>query len=201
MYLVFALIAGVIGGIMSILIRAELMYPGLQIFQETHYLRRRRHGTRLDHDLLHGHAGDDRRLRQLDDSADDRRAGHGVSAHEQYFVLAPAGVVRAVYDLVVLRGRARCQRRRNRLDDLCAAVDLRPSRAGDGLRHSLAAPCRRLLDPRRDQLHHHHLQYARARHDHAQDAAVRVVAARDGVPAAAGSAGAGRRDHHAADRP
>ena len=36
MYLVFALIAGVIGGIMSILIRAELMYPGLQIFHETH---------------------------------------------------------------------------------------------------------------------------------------------------------------------
>src|SRR5580658_2905431 len=37
MYLVFALIAGVIGGIMSILIRIELMYPGLQIFHETHY--------------------------------------------------------------------------------------------------------------------------------------------------------------------
>src|ERR1700693_2668381 len=37
MYLVFALIAGVIGGIFSILIRAELMFPGLQIFHETHY--------------------------------------------------------------------------------------------------------------------------------------------------------------------
>jgi cytochrome c oxidase subunit I len=37
MYLVFALIAGLIGGIFSILIRAELMYPGLQIFHETHY--------------------------------------------------------------------------------------------------------------------------------------------------------------------
>ncbi|HEY2894722.1 MAG TPA: hypothetical protein VGJ16_10930, partial [Pirellulales bacterium] len=36
MYLVFALIAGVIGGIMSILIRAELMYPGIQIFHNTH---------------------------------------------------------------------------------------------------------------------------------------------------------------------
>src|SRR6204780_3519412 len=36
MYLVFALMAGVIGGAMSIAIRAELMYPGLQIFHETH---------------------------------------------------------------------------------------------------------------------------------------------------------------------
>ena len=36
MYLVFALFAGLIGGAFSILIRAELMYPGLQIFHETH---------------------------------------------------------------------------------------------------------------------------------------------------------------------
>ena len=35
---------------------------------------------------------------------------------------------------------------------------------------------RRLLDPRRDQLHHDDLQHARARHDAAQDAAVRLVA-------------------------
>jgi cytochrome c oxidase subunit 1 len=36
MYLVFAIIAGCIGGAMSIAIRAELMYPGVQIFHETH---------------------------------------------------------------------------------------------------------------------------------------------------------------------
>src|SRR6202047_1711259 len=36
MYLVFALVAGVIGGCLSIAIRAELMYPGLQFFHETH---------------------------------------------------------------------------------------------------------------------------------------------------------------------
>ena len=36
MYLVFAIIAGLIGGAMSIAIRAELMYPGIQIFHETH---------------------------------------------------------------------------------------------------------------------------------------------------------------------
>jgi len=36
MYLVFAIIAGVIGAAMSIAIRAELMFPGIQIFHETH---------------------------------------------------------------------------------------------------------------------------------------------------------------------
>jgi cytochrome c oxidase subunit 1 len=36
MYLVFAVIAGIIGAAMSIMIRVELMYPGIQIFHETH---------------------------------------------------------------------------------------------------------------------------------------------------------------------
>src|SRR5215470_6205587 len=36
MYLVFAMFAGVIGGAMSIAIRAELMFPGVQIFHDTH---------------------------------------------------------------------------------------------------------------------------------------------------------------------
>src|SRR5215472_11822335 len=36
MYLVFALIAGMIGDALSIAIRAELMYTGLQIFHDTH---------------------------------------------------------------------------------------------------------------------------------------------------------------------
>ena len=40
--------------------------------------------------------------------------------------------------------------------------------------HPVAAPRRRVVDPRRDQLHHHHLQHARAGHDAAQDAAVRL---------------------------
>ena len=36
MYLVFAIIAGIIGAALSIAIRAELMFPGVQIFHETH---------------------------------------------------------------------------------------------------------------------------------------------------------------------
>ncbi|HWC62238.1 MAG TPA: cbb3-type cytochrome c oxidase subunit I, partial [Rhizomicrobium sp.] len=36
MYLVFAVVAGLIGGFFSMMMRAELMYPGLQIFKEPH---------------------------------------------------------------------------------------------------------------------------------------------------------------------
>ncbi|WP_373852203.1 cytochrome c oxidase subunit I [Bradyrhizobium sp.] len=36
MYLIFAVVAGIIGGALSIAIRAELMFPGVQIFHESH---------------------------------------------------------------------------------------------------------------------------------------------------------------------
>jgi cytochrome c oxidase subunit 1 len=36
MYLVFAVVAGLIGGTLSMFMRAELMYPGLQVFSEPH---------------------------------------------------------------------------------------------------------------------------------------------------------------------
>jgi len=36
MYLIFAVIAGIIGGALSVAIRIELMYPGVQIFHESH---------------------------------------------------------------------------------------------------------------------------------------------------------------------
>jgi cytochrome c oxidase subunit I len=36
MYLVFAIIAGCIGGFLSMMMRAELMFPGLQVFHEPH---------------------------------------------------------------------------------------------------------------------------------------------------------------------
>ena len=95
MYLVFAMIGGLIGGILSIGIRIELMYPGPADLPRDPHLQRVHHRARPDHDLLHGDAGDDRRLRQLVRAADDRGAGHGVPAHEQHLVLAAAGLVRA----------------------------------------------------------------------------------------------------------
>jgi cytochrome c oxidase subunit 1 len=36
MYLVFAVVAGIVGGALSMMMRAELMYPGLQIFSNPH---------------------------------------------------------------------------------------------------------------------------------------------------------------------
>jgi cytochrome c oxidase subunit 1 len=36
MYLIFAIVAGLIGGAMSVMIRIELMYPGVQIFHQSH---------------------------------------------------------------------------------------------------------------------------------------------------------------------
>src|SRR6201995_5519311 len=36
MYLIFAVMAGCIGGFFSMMMRAELMYPGLQVFKEPH---------------------------------------------------------------------------------------------------------------------------------------------------------------------
>src|SRR5689334_11107961 len=36
MYLIFAIIAGVIGAALSIAIRMELQYPGMQIFHDSH---------------------------------------------------------------------------------------------------------------------------------------------------------------------
>ncbi len=69
--------------------------------------------------------------------------------------------------------------------------------SGGRFRDLLAPPCGRGLDPRGDQFHHHHLQHARAGDDPAQDAAVRVVGAGHRLPAAAGHAGAGGGDHDA----
>src|SRR6185437_10081466 len=144
-------------------------------FQRPALLQRVRDRAWPDHDLLHDHAGDDWRLRQLAGAADDRRARYGVPTHEQHFVLAAAGLVHAAADFDVRSWRAGHEWRGYRMDALRAAVDLRKPGAVGRFRDPVDPPCGRLLDPRRHQLHHHDLQHARARHDDAQDAAVRVV--------------------------
>ena len=117
---------------------------GAAVFRRRPHVQRVRHRPRPHHGVLHGDAGHDRRLRQLVRAADDRCAGHGLPAHEQHLVLAAAGGARPAADLAVRRGPAGRARRRCRLDGLCAAVDVGPSRSGHGLRHS-----RRCISPAR----------------------------------------------------
>ena len=90
---------------------------GQRALQRRPTLQRDHHRARPDHGVLHGHAGADRRVRQLVHSADDRLARHGVPAHEQHQLLA-AGPSFAAAARLGLRRR----RRRHRLDDLSAAL-------------------------------------------------------------------------------
>lgn len=90
------------------------------------------HHARPDHGLRRGDAGL-RRPGQLDDPADDRRAGHGPAADEQLQLLAAAGGLRPAGQHPVHARR----RPQLRLDLLCAAVDhLRPAQRD----HSSSSP-------------------------------------------------------------
>ncbi len=83
----------------------------------------------------------DRRLRQLVRATHDRRARHGVPAHEQHLVLVPGRGVDPARDVAVRRrARRRRSRLRRRLDRLSAALGQgRPSRPVDGSRDLRAA--------------------------------------------------------------
>ncbi len=151
LYLVFAICAGVIGMLLSIAIRAELMFPGGHVFPVLsaiidwrRFARRRQEPVQClllrpcrHHDLLHGDAGDDGRFRQLVRAAHDRRARHGVSADEQPVVLAAGRRVRHGDDFDVRRRVAGIQGIRRRLGALPA----------DGFHRRDARSCSRLLHP------------------------------------------------------
>ena len=198
MYLIFAMVAGVIGGALSVGMRLELQEPGLQYFGNAHTFNVfvTGHGLIMVFFMVMpamiGGFGNW--------FVPPWRSGHGVPAHEQHLVLAAAGRIRAAGHVDVRRGPAGDERRRRRLDGYARSRP-RATWPGDGLRHPVSAPSPRVLHPRRDQFHHDNLQHARAGHDAAQDAAVRVVGPDHGLPAAAVAAGARRCDHHAADRP
>jgi cytochrome c oxidase subunit 1 len=85
---VFSFAMFIVGG-MALVIRAELFQPGLQFvnpefFNQIHDHARPDHGVRRHHAGLRG-------LRELDDPDADRRARHGVRAHEQlsFWLLRP----------------------------------------------------------------------------------------------------------------
>ena len=104
LYLLFSFIMFLIGGVMALTIRAELFQPGLQI-SRAGVLQPAHHHARPDHDVRRDHAGV-RGLRQLAGAADDRRAGHGLRAHEQLELLAAADRGEPAAGRLVLRCQA-----------------------------------------------------------------------------------------------
>ena len=144
--------------------------------RSTRVLQPADHHARADHGVRRDHAGL-RRLRELADPAADRRAGHGVRAHEQLELLAAAAGGAAADGLVLRAGRRAC----GRLDDVSAAVGADGHGHGHG---DLRDPHHgRLVDHGLDQHHHHHPQHARAGHDADEDAAVRLDLADHRLPA------------------
>ncbi len=124
MYLIFAIVAGCIGGFFSMMMRAELMFPGLQVFHEPHQFNVfvTGHGLIMVFFMIMpamiGGFGN------WLVPADDRRAGHGLPAHEQHLLLAAALLLCFAGDEHVRGRRFRRHRRRRRLDHLCAALHL-----------------------------------------------------------------------------
>ena len=102
MYLIFAIIAGIIGGALSGGIRLELQEPGLQYFSNTHMFNvfTTGHGLIMIFFMVMpcAHRG----LWQLVRAHHDRRARHGLPAHEQHFLLAFAAGLR-IADHLALR--------------------------------------------------------------------------------------------------
>ena len=163
MYLVFAIIAGVIGGSLSIAMRIELHEPGIQIF---HGLAQMVYGVSSGEALDYG-----KHMYNVFTTAHglimiffmvmpamiggfgnwfvpihDRRAGHGLPAHEQHLVLAAAAVLRAAPDIDVHARAGRRLRCRRRLD---ASIPRSP-RPGSRARPWTSPSCRSISPaPRR----------------------------------------------------
>ena len=215
LYILFAIMAGLVGGALSGLIRWELAEPGIQVFTEGILARTSSASSRRPSTATTSWSPAHALIMIFFMVMPAMIGGFGnwfvplmIGAPDMAFprmnnisfwLLVAAWVLLLHLDV---RRRRPGQGLRRRLD--ASIRRCRPSgHTGPAmdLRHPLAPPGRRLLDPGRHQLHHHHLQHARAGHDPAPHAAVRLVDPGDRLPAAAVAAGSGRRHHHAADRP
>jgi len=176
MYLTFALVGGLVGGFLSMGMRLELMEPGMQYFHDPHMFNvfTTAHGLIMIFFMVMPAmiGGFGNWFVPLMIGAPDMAFPRMNNISFWLF----AGLVRPLDYLHVRGRRARRAGRRRRLEPsmppLSSAIG-HPGPAVD-FRDPLAPPCGCVLDPWRHQLHYHHLQHARARHDAAQDAAVRV---------------------------
>ena len=138
-------------------------------------LRPALHDARGDDDLLLHHPDDDRRVRELPRAADDRRARHGLPAAERAQLLALPR--RRALHLLELPARTQAPNA-----GWFDYVPLALKRYDGGLNidfYALGADLQRhLVDGRRDQLHRHDLQAARAGHVVEPDAALLLRDAR-----------------------
>ena len=192
---------GIIGGLMSMAIRAELMFPGVQIFHQTHEYNVfvTAHGLIMIFFMVMPAmiGGFGNWMVPLMIGAPDMAFPR---MNNISFWLLPVAFSLLIISTFV-EGEPGSSGAGTGWTLYAPLSTTRPSRTGGRFRHPGAASGRRLVDSRRHQFHHHDLQHARAGHDPAQDAAVRMVDPGHRVPAAAGAAGARRRAHHAAHRP
>ena len=114
-YLFASMFFGAISGMLAMALRWQLGFPGKPMPIIGHLARvadeqcdRQRgrlvparrlqhagHDARVDHGVFRGHAAADRRVRQFSDSAQDRRAGHGVPVLQRTELLAVPALGRA----------------------------------------------------------------------------------------------------------
>ena len=149
--------------------------------------------ARHDHGFPGRRAAGRRRVRQLSRPADDRRAGHGVSAPEHAQLLAlprqrPGDG----------RGVPPARRSGQLRMDVVSAIGRHRDIWPDGVaRRNADSGC--VVAPRLDQHHRHHPAAARAGTDDDASAVLRVDAARDVIPVAPGVSGTAGRVNPAVD--
>ena len=163
MYFVFAICAGLIGAIFSVVIQMELQQPGLQIFTNTHTYNVfvTGHGLIMIFFTLMPAmmGGFGNWMVPLMIGAPDMAFPR---MNNISFWLLPTSFALLVISMFV---EGEPGWRRHRLDALRAARHDRTSWPSGGFRDSIDTHRGRVFDPGRDQLHHHHFQYARAGHD------------------------------------